>query len=189
MITLGPWRHHILIKWWGEFFLHFLSLLYFWAQALIKPITTSQYSFDFFIRPSLHPYHARCLMFNLGHTISFTVKVIERCTQGYNGTEIHGHTTVSFMEGEGLPNLWVAHHPSAWSSALLSMNWCRPVILSVANCCWPVFIECLLYQELMLELVLMFEFAVTTEHEWAMDMQVDLNMQILHWGLSSKLKV
>ncbi len=49
-----------------------------------------------------------------------SVTVTDGCTEGSNETDIHGYTTVSFVEGEGSPNLWVAYHPSALSSALLS---------------------------------------------------------------------
>jgi hypothetical protein len=59
-------------------------------------------------------------MFNLGHNyvISFTVK---DGYKRYNETETHGYTTVSFVEGEGYPNLLLAYHPIALPSGLLSM--------------------------------------------------------------------
>jgi hypothetical protein len=38
-------------------------------------------------------------------------------TEEFTETEIHGYTTVSFLEGEGLPNLRVAYQSSALSSA------------------------------------------------------------------------
>jgi hypothetical protein len=44
-------------------------------------------------------------------------------TRVFNEREIHSYTTVSFIDGEVLPNLWVAYHPSVLSSALLSMYW------------------------------------------------------------------
>jgi hypothetical protein len=46
-------------------------------------------------------------MFNLRHTISLTVlHLTDGCTEGFNNeTYIHGYTAVSFMEGEGSPNL------------------------------------------------------------------------------------
>jgi hypothetical protein len=47
--------------------------------------------------------------------------------------------------------------------------------------------RCVLYQELMNELVLVFEFTLTTEPMCTTNMQVDLNMKVLHRELSSKL--
>jgi hypothetical protein len=34
-----------------------------------------------------------------------SVTVTDGYTEGYNETDIHGHTTVSFVEEEGWPNL------------------------------------------------------------------------------------
>jgi hypothetical protein len=62
--------------------------------ALLKLVSTSL----------AFPGNANCLISNLGHTdVSFTVTF--GCIEGYYETEIHGYTTVSFREGEGLPNL------------------------------------------------------------------------------------
>jgi hypothetical protein len=56
-------------------------------------------------------------MFNLAHNYMNSVIV----TEGFYETEIHAYTTASFMERKGLPNLSVADHSYAFSSALLSM--------------------------------------------------------------------
>jgi hypothetical protein len=64
-----------------------------------------------------------------------SVTFTDGCTEGFNETEIHLYTTVSFVGGEGLPNLWVEYHPSVLSSALLSRNGSRPVHWRVAHHC------------------------------------------------------
>jgi hypothetical protein len=46
-----------------------------------------------------------------------------------NEIEMIGYTTVSFMDGEGSPNLWVAYHPSALSSAL-----CPQIEAGLSSC-------------------------------------------------------
>jgi hypothetical protein len=60
-------------------------------------------------------------MFNLGHNYINSVTVTDRHRRVFNKTEIHGYTTVSFVEGEGLPNLLVAYFPSVFAFALLFM--------------------------------------------------------------------
>jgi hypothetical protein len=40
----------------------------------------------------------------------------------FNAIETYGYATVSFVEGEGAPNLQVDYHPSALSSVLLFKN-------------------------------------------------------------------
>jgi hypothetical protein len=47
---------------------------------------------------------------------------LQKYTEGLNETEIYGKTTVSFVEGKGLLIMWLAYHPSALSSALLSIT-------------------------------------------------------------------
>jgi hypothetical protein len=45
-------------------------------------------------------------MFNLGHTFTWTsVTVTDGYAEGFNEIDLHGYTTVSFVEGDGLPNL------------------------------------------------------------------------------------
>jgi hypothetical protein len=50
------------------------------------------------------------------HNYIDSVTVTDGRREGFNETDIHGYTAVSFMEGEGYPNLCVAYHPSALSS-------------------------------------------------------------------------
>jgi hypothetical protein len=38
--------------------------------------------------------------------------------KGYNATNLHGYTTVSFVEGYREPNLWITYHPSVLSSVV-----------------------------------------------------------------------
>jgi hypothetical protein len=64
-----------------------------------------------------------CLMYS----VQSRVQLHEQCynyrwiQKGYNDKETYSYTTVSFVEGEGSPNLCVAYHPSALSYAFLSM--------------------------------------------------------------------
>jgi hypothetical protein len=54
-----------------------------------------------------------------------SVTVTNVFTERLQWSRIHGFTTVSFVEGKGLPNLLVAYHPSA----LLSTNWRSRLVL------------------------------------------------------------
>jgi hypothetical protein len=61
-----------------------------------------------------------CLIFNLRHTIMLSVTFRDGCKEGYNKTEIHGHITVSFGEGEGSKVLCVV----SWSTPGIVTIWC-----------------------------------------------------------------
>jgi hypothetical protein len=53
-------------------------------------------------------------MLDLGHNHIDSVTVRDGYTHrsGYNYVERDSYTAVSFVEGEGSPNLWLTYHPS-----------------------------------------------------------------------------
>jgi hypothetical protein len=52
-----------------------------------------------------------------------SVTATDGCTEGYNETDTHTYTKISFVEGEGSHNLWLPYYPTAVPSALLPSNW------------------------------------------------------------------
>jgi hypothetical protein len=107
-----------------------------------------------------------------------------RCIQkGYNETEIHGYTTVSFMERKGLPNLWVAYHPFVCCPGNEAANPQKSGILLLARESSKMCIVLRIH----VWTGVMFELILTTQPEWTTGMQADLDILVPNRGLSQKL--
>jgi hypothetical protein len=85
--------------------------------------------------------------------------------EGLNETDIHGYTTVSFVEGEGSPNLWVAYHVMKQAGPRKSVI---HIIISpwiIDDLCY-VKIFFTLCQEFKFQVGVTFELTLTTEPMW-----------------------
>jgi hypothetical protein len=118
-------------------------------------------------------------MFNLWHKINWTVLQLQMDVQKFAIRYTLLHNRLFCGRGRiaqpvsGLSSIWIV-----FCNVIHELKRASPLKSGISLSAW-IHWRCVLYQDIMIGLVLVFELTLTTEHEWMTPMQVDLNMLAL----------